>query len=145
MDAAVYFTAWNGSAKGRFLNISLPVGVRPQISVTADVIHRVHFFFNSTVSDNSSDDCAQLYGFEDELFGAILLGAIAMPVILLGLIANVVSLVVFIHPLMRRSMFNWYLAALTVSDAIILLSDVVNFLIPNVARLLQSRIMLALR
>uniref|UniRef100_A0AC34QK84 G-protein coupled receptors family 1 profile domain-containing protein n=1 Tax=Panagrolaimus sp. JU765 TaxID=591449 RepID=A0AC34QK84_9BILA len=60
----------------------------------------------------------QFYNYEEKL----MLGLISLPIISFGLCANILSVCIFTHRVMRSSSINWYLAILSFSDTIILLS-----------------------
>ncbi|EGT53834.1 hypothetical protein CAEBREN_01787 [Caenorhabditis brenneri] len=52
----------------------------------------------------------------------IVLGLIAVPVIMFGILANITSMRIFTHRIMAGSSINWYLAVLSASDTLILVS-----------------------
>lgn len=60
----------------------------------------------------------QFYNYEEKL----MLGLISLPIISFGLCANILSVCIFTHRVMRSSSINWYLAILSFSDTIILFS-----------------------
>lgn len=70
----------------------------------------------------------QFYGYEETL----LLGLIALPILVFGLVANLTSVRIFTHRLMISSPINWYLAVLSCSDTLILLSAFSVLTLPRV-------------
>ncbi|PIC37599.1 hypothetical protein B9Z55_016171 [Caenorhabditis nigoni] len=52
----------------------------------------------------------------------LMLGLIAVPIIMFGIMANVTSMRIFTHRIMSSSSINWYLAVLSASDTLILVS-----------------------
>jgi hypothetical protein len=80
-------------------------------------------------------ECHTLYPFYevDERF---LLGLLALPLIAFGLFANFTSILIFTHRVMSHSPINWYLAVLSSSDTIILLSAFFVLTLPRLGELL---------
>ncbi|CAJ0574581.1 unnamed protein product, partial [Mesorhabditis spiculigera] len=66
----------------------------------------------------------------------ITLGLIALPIMAFGICANLTSVRIFTHRLMSSSSINWYLAALSVSDTIILIASFVVLCAPRLAEYL---------
>lgn len=60
------------------------------------------------------------------------MGFIALPVILFGLFANIISIRIFTHRVMISSSINWYLAILSCSDTLILFSALCVLTLPRV-------------
>ncbi|KAJ1355199.1 hypothetical protein KIN20_012511 [Parelaphostrongylus tenuis] len=60
----------------------------------------------------------QFYDFDERM----LLGLVALPIIVFGLCANLTSVRIFTHRVMSSSSINWYLAVLSASDTLILIS-----------------------
>ncbi|MFH4976363.1 hypothetical protein AB6A40_003072 [Gnathostoma spinigerum] len=76
----------------------------------------------------------QFYDYEETL----LLGIITLPVIIFGLIANIISLRIFSHRVMRASSLNWYLAILSCSDTLILLSAFFVLSLPRIGEYMTA-------
>ncbi|WKY08024.1 hypothetical protein Q1695_007486 [Nippostrongylus brasiliensis] len=70
---------------------------------------------------NTSCACHYEYQFY-EFAERMLLGLVALPIIVFGLCANLTSVRIFTHRLMSSSSINWYLAVLSASDTLILIS-----------------------
>uniref|UniRef100_A0A914WUH0 G-protein coupled receptors family 1 profile domain-containing protein n=1 Tax=Plectus sambesii TaxID=2011161 RepID=A0A914WUH0_9BILA len=70
----------------------------------------------------------QFYEAEEKL----LLGLVALPIIAFGVCANLTSVKVFTHKLMRSSSINWYLAVLSCSDTFTLISAFFVLALPRV-------------
>ncbi|CEF59408.1 FMRFamide receptor [Strongyloides ratti] len=70
---------------------------------------------NNTTID--SLECFTPYEEQDR----IIIGIIALPLIFIGLIANFISLRIFLNKLMRQQMLNWYLMIISMSDSGILI------------------------
>lgn len=76
---------------------------------------------DSCLVTNTSCACHYEYQFY-EFAERILLGLVALPIIVFGLCANLTSVRIFTHRLMSSSSINWYLAVLSASDTLILIS-----------------------
>uniref|UniRef100_A0AC34QK57 G-protein coupled receptors family 1 profile domain-containing protein n=1 Tax=Panagrolaimus sp. JU765 TaxID=591449 RepID=A0AC34QK57_9BILA len=75
-----------------------------------------------------------------EFYGAtenVLLGIVALPLILVGLLANAISIRIFSHRYMRQQPINWYLLILAISDFIILLSAFFVLSMPRLGEILE--------
>ncbi|EFO92106.1 hypothetical protein CRE_13708 [Caenorhabditis remanei] len=70
---------------------------------------------------NASCACHTEYA-SYEALERIILGLVAVPVIMFGILANVTSMRIFTHRIMSSSSINWYLAVLSASDTLILVS-----------------------
>lgn len=66
------------------------------------------------------------------LRSTILLGFITPLIILFGLVANVLNFKIFTHKIMRISLLNWYLALLSLSDMLILLTGFFFISLPRI-------------
>ena len=74
----------------------------------------------------------QFYNYEEKL----ILGLISLPIISFGLCANILSVCIFTHRLMRISSINWYLAILSISDTLILISGAIVLTLPRLGEYL---------
>ncbi|KJH49507.1 hypothetical protein DICVIV_04341 [Dictyocaulus viviparus] len=74
----------------------------------------------------------QFYEYEERM----LLGLVALPIIVFGLCANLTSVRIFTHRLMSSSSINWYLAVLSASDTLILISAFFVLSLPRVGEYL---------
>lgn len=72
--------------------------------------------------DNVTERCTCLEYATPGDFTTAMMGVVSLPVVIGGVFANVLSLMVFSHPMMRHLPFNWYLTAMTASDMVILVS-----------------------
>ncbi|TMS38458.1 hypothetical protein L596_005179 [Steinernema carpocapsae] len=79
--------------------------------------------------------CHQIYQFYD-WHEKLVLGLIGLPVICFGLGANLLSALVFSHRLMASSPLNWYLAVLSLSDSLVLLSAFFVLALPRLGEFL---------
>lgn len=75
----------------------------------------------------------QFYNMEEKL----ILGLISLPIISFGLCANILSICIFTHRVMRGSPINWYLAVLSCSDTIILFSAFFVLALPRLGEYLM--------
>lgn len=75
----------------------------------------------------------QFYNMEEKL----VLGLISLPIISFGLCANLLSICIFTHRVMRGSPINWYLAVLSCSDTIILFSAFFVLALPRLGEYLM--------
>ncbi|PAV88218.1 hypothetical protein WR25_22190 [Diploscapter pachys] len=79
---------------------------------------------------NASCACHTLYEPYDPL-DVVVIGLVALPLFVFGLIANITSVRIFTHRLMASSPINWYLAVLSVSDTFILISSFFVLTLPR--------------
>ncbi|VDO95630.1 unnamed protein product [Soboliphyme baturini] len=56
-----------------------------------------------------------------------------VPVVLFGVVSNIVNIIVFRHSHMRNIMVNWYLVVLAVSDLVVLLGSFVMLSLPAIS------------
>ncbi|KAH7725493.1 Protein FRPR-19 [Aphelenchoides avenae] len=66
-----------------------------------------------------------------------LLGVGALPFIIMGLLANAMSVRIFSHRAMRQQSVNWYLMILAVSDSVILLGALFVLTLPRLGEILE--------
>uniref|UniRef100_A0A0N5C447 G_PROTEIN_RECEP_F1_2 domain-containing protein n=1 Tax=Strongyloides papillosus TaxID=174720 RepID=A0A0N5C447_STREA len=125
-------------------------------SETSGILYNL---FNSTVIPNVSsqtsiyqnfdksfeDDCSELitectchivYSFY-EYPEIILLGVVAFPLIIFGIINNILSILIFTHELMKTSSINWYLTIISLSDTIILISAFFVLTLPRLGEFIE--------
>uniref|UniRef100_A0A7E4WA33 G_PROTEIN_RECEP_F1_2 domain-containing protein n=1 Tax=Panagrellus redivivus TaxID=6233 RepID=A0A7E4WA33_PANRE len=74
------------------------------------------------------------YTYEEKL----ILGLISLPIISFGLCANILSICIFTHRVMRNSPINWYLAILSCSDTVILLSAFFVLALPRLGEYIMA-------
>ncbi|CAJ0936414.1 unnamed protein product, partial [Mesorhabditis belari] len=85
---------------------------------------------------NSSCDCNFLYGYYD-VGDRVVLGLIALPIITFGICANLMSIRIFTNRIMLSSTINWFLAAISISDTIILCSAFCVWTLPRLGEYLM--------
>ncbi|CAI5449165.1 unnamed protein product [Caenorhabditis angaria] len=73
------------------------------------------------------DDVYEKY-FEAE---KLVIGIFVIPIIIFGILANITSVRVFTHRIMASSSINWYLAVLSASDTVILVSSFFVLTLPR--------------
>ncbi|CAJ0937581.1 unnamed protein product, partial [Mesorhabditis belari] len=86
---------------------------------------------------NISCDCHyqyQYYDYEDR----VVLGLLALPIMAFGICANLTSVRIFTHRLMSTSSINWYLAAMSASDTIILIASFCVLSMPRLGEYLLT-------
>lgn len=83
---------------------------------------------NVTMNSSGNSSCLIRY----TLHSTILLGFITPVIIIFGLIANVLNFKIFSHKLMRTSLLNWYLAFLSLSDIMVLLTGFFFISLPRI-------------
>ncbi|CAD6198834.1 unnamed protein product [Caenorhabditis auriculariae] len=85
---------------------------------------------------NNSCVCHTEYMFY-EYMERMLLGLVAVPIIAFGVLANLTSVRIFTHRIMSSSSINWYLAVLSASDTLILISAFFVLALPRFGELLS--------
>ncbi|KAI1713184.1 7 transmembrane receptor (rhodopsin family) domain-containing protein [Ditylenchus destructor] len=92
----------------------------------------------STYSDhNGGSDCVEHYDYYQPT-EKWLLGIVALPFIVMGLLANAMSVRIFSHRQMRTQPHNWYLLILAVSDSVILLGAFFVLTLPRLGEILAA-------
>ncbi len=82
---------------------------------------------NSTEMDLQMDCFYDWYG----AASVVILGLVSPPIICFGLSANVLSVRIFTHRMMRNTPINWYLTVLSCSDFLILVSSFLMLSLPR--------------
>uniref|UniRef100_A0A915CRU5 G-protein coupled receptors family 1 profile domain-containing protein n=1 Tax=Ditylenchus dipsaci TaxID=166011 RepID=A0A915CRU5_9BILA len=90
------------------------------------------------VSSNDADDvgCIEKYDYYEPT-EKWLLGIVALPFIVVGLLANAMSVRIFSHRHMRQQSVNWYLLILAISDSVILLGAFFVLTLPRLGEILS--------
>uniref|UniRef100_A0A914ZV17 G-protein coupled receptors family 1 profile domain-containing protein n=1 Tax=Parascaris univalens TaxID=6257 RepID=A0A914ZV17_PARUN len=81
------------------------------------------------------ENCTEEYDFY-EPNEKILLGVLALPFIVIGLMANAMSVRIFSHRQMRIQPVNWYLMLLAISDSVILIGAFFVLTLPRLGEVL---------
>uniref|UniRef100_A0A915IB30 G-protein coupled receptors family 1 profile domain-containing protein n=1 Tax=Romanomermis culicivorax TaxID=13658 RepID=A0A915IB30_ROMCU len=71
-------------------------------------------------------------------FSTVLLAFVTPIIILFGLSANCLNFRIFTHKFMRSSLLNWYLAALAVSDVLILITAFFFLCLPRIGEYMHN-------
>ncbi|KAF1759697.1 hypothetical protein GCK72_016164 [Caenorhabditis remanei] len=115
------FTSPSGDVNSTLSNITM--GVLSDLMASTTTIDPSQFIQETNFCEGLNVSCACHTEYSSyEPLERIILGLVAVPVIMFGILANVTSMRIFTHRIMSSSSINWYLAVLSASDTLILVS-----------------------
>uniref|UniRef100_A0A914CX02 G-protein coupled receptors family 1 profile domain-containing protein n=1 Tax=Acrobeloides nanus TaxID=290746 RepID=A0A914CX02_9BILA len=88
------------------------------------------------IREKPEEGCIEEYDFYKPV-EKWLLGVSVLPFIIVGLMANAMSIRIFSHKYMRHQSVNWYLLILSISDCIILIGAFFVLTLPRLGEILQ--------